>query len=290
MRGTLFVVATPIGNLEDVTHRAIRVLGTADVIAAEDTRRTATLLDRYDIHTPTTSFHEHNEHQRLPALLARLAGGGKVALVSDAGTPGISDPGFRLIRAAVEQEARIEVIPGPSAVLAALVASGFPTSSFSFLGFPPVRSLARRTWLKQLAAEPRTTVFFEAPHRIRRTLEELREQIVDRPVAIARELTKVHEEVLRGSVPDVLDRLSHPRGEITVVVAPAPEPAVIPDAVPSDLQLWTEFCQLTEGERLNRRDAVGGLARTHRLSARTVYSSIERAKKEQRPAPRPTES
>jgi 16S rRNA (cytidine1402-2'-O)-methyltransferase len=278
MRGTLFVVATPIGNLEDVTYRAIRVLGAADIIAAEDTRRTATLLDRYDIRRPTTSFHEHNEHERLPALLARLAGGEQVALVSDAGTPGISDPGFRLIRAAIEQNARIEVVPGASAVLAALVGSGFPTSSFTFLGFPPVRSQARKTWLRQLAVELRTMVFFEAPHRIRRTLEELQPHIGDRPVTVARELTKLHEEILRGPIPDVLARLSRPRGEITVVVAPPPEPRVSPNAVPSDLQLWTEFCQMTKSGSLDRRAAIGALAKTHHLSARMVYSAIERAK------------
>jgi 16S rRNA (cytidine1402-2'-O)-methyltransferase len=226
MFGTLYVVSTPIGNLEDVTLRALRVLKQADLIAAEDTRHTARLLHRYEIGTATTSFHEHNERQKLPALVARLKGGSSIALVSDAGTPGIRDPGYRLVRAAIDEQIPVEVIPGPSAVLTALVASGLPMDTFTFLGFPPAKAKARAEWLARMAGEPRTVVFFEAPHRIRETLGELACVAGDREVALARELTKVHEEVLRGTAASLLARLPEPRGEITVLVAPpSPEAA-----------------------------------------------------------------
>jgi len=279
MPGTLFVVATPIGNLEDISFRAVRALREADLIAAEDTRRTATLLGRHDIRTPTTSFHEHNERSKLPALLAQIAAGRTVAVVSDAGTPGISDPGFRLVRGAVEAGARVEVIPGPTAAITALVASGFPTNSFTFLGFPPARGEARRVWLAALAREPRTTIFFEAPHRVRATLEALSALAGNRQVAVARELTKLHEQVLRGTILDVLLQLEAPRGEFTVVVAPPDEADETAVAPPDDEGIWTEFCQLTEFSVLSRRAAIGAIARKHGLPPKTVYAAVERVKK-----------
>ena len=277
MPGTLFVVATPIGNLEDMTYRAVRILRESALIAAEDTRRTATLLARYDIRTPTTSFHEHNEHRKTPAIVARLAAGEAVALVSDAGTPGVSDPGFRLIRAAIEAGIRVEAIPGPSAALAALVVSGFPAGSFAFLGFPPARGTDRRAWMAALVQEPRTAVFFEAPHRIRATLADLQLQLGDRLLVVARELTKIHEEVIRGTASQLLGHLTEPRGEITVVVAP---PAAPPrQAVPlSDSDILNMFRQVVDKEKLNRRAAVGAIAQTTGLSSKAVYSAIERAK------------
>jgi len=284
MPGTLFVVATPIGNLEDLTFRAVRALREAGLIAAEDTRRTATLLARHDIRTPTTSFHEHNERQKIPMLLDKLGTGQQIALVSDAGTPGVSDPGFRLVRAAVEAGIAIEVVPGPSAVIAALVASGFPTSSFTFLGFPPVRGQDRRAWMTALAREPRTCVFFEAPHRIRATLEALQPQLGERQIAIARELTKIHEEVVRGTASQLLGRLTNPRGEITVVVAPPveaiPEPQVL-----SDGEILEMFYQTADSKELNRRGAVGAIARRTGLSPKAVYDAIERAKEDRRTSP-----
>ena len=279
MPGTLFVVATPIGNLEDVTLRAIRVLREVDLIAAEDTRRTATLLARHDIRTPTTSFHEHNERQKLPLLLSQLASGKTLAVVSDAGTPGISDPGFRLVRAALESGAQIDVIPGPSAVVTALVASGFPTSSFTFLGFPPARGEARRAWLAALAAEPRTCVFFEAPHRIQATLEAILAHAGDRPVAVARELTKLHQETLRGPVSAVLDRLGTPRGEFTVVVSPPLELEARERVAPDDREIWAAFGQMTADPATTRRKAVGAIARKFGVSPNSVYQAIERVKK-----------
>ena len=277
MFGTLYVVSTPIGNLEDVTLRALRVLKQADLIAAEDTRHTARLLHRYEIGTATTSFHEHNEHQKLPALVARLKGGASIALVSDAGTPGIRDPGYRLVRAAIDEQIPVEVVPGPSAVLAALVASGLPMDTFTFLGFPPVKAKARAEWLSRMAGEPRTVVFFEAPHRIRETLEELARAAGDREVALARELTKVHEEVLRGTAASLLARLPEPRGEITVLVAP-PSPEAAPATVPTDEAISRAFAELTTTSGTGRRGAISALARRYGIPSKEVYAAIERQK------------
>ena len=223
--GTLYVVATPIGNLEDVTYRAIRVLGSVDLIAAEDTRHVAKLLARYDVATPRTSLHEHNEARKTDRLLARLERGETIGLVSDAGTPLVSDPGARLVRAARDRGLRVEALPGPSAVLAALVSSGLAGASFTFAGFPPFRSHARTRWFAALAREPRPFVFFEAPHRIDASLRDLHAAAGDRTIAVCRELTKIHEESLVGPVADVRSRLTKPRGEFTVVVEAAPDAA-----------------------------------------------------------------
>ncbi len=218
MPGTLFVVASPIGNLEDISARALRVLREVRLIAAEDTRRTARLLARYAINTPTTSFHQHNESSKLATLLKRLQQGEDLALVSDAGTPTISDPGQHLVRAAIEAGVRVEPIPGPSAVLAALAASGIDAATFLFLGFPPIRSKDRKQWFEDLKGAGRPVVFFEAPHRIRSTLAYLQRVVGDCHVSIARELTKTHEEFVRGPISSVLKQLIAPLGEFTVVV------------------------------------------------------------------------
>ncbi len=277
MSGTLYVVSTPIGNLEDVTLRALRVLREADLIAAEDTRRTARLLERYEIRTATTSLHEHNERRKLPALVARLRAGDTIALVSDAGTPGVRDPGYRLVRAALDQQIRVEVVPGPSAVLTALVASGLPMDTFTFLGFPPAKRKARAAWLAQVAAEPRTVVFFEAPHRIRGTLEDLARLAGGREIAIARELTKVHEEVLHGTASSLLARLPEPRGEITVLVGPpSAEAAAVPR--PTDQSIGRAFTEMVSGSGTSRRAAVSALARRYGLPSKEIYAAIERQK------------
>ena len=278
MPGTLFVVATPIGNLEDMTHRAVRVLAEAGVIAAEDTRRTAILLRRYGISTPTTSFHEHNEREKLPRLIDRLHSGESVAIVSDAGTPGLSDPGYRLVRAALDRQIRVEAIPGPSAILSSLVVSGLPTHRFVFEGFAPPRAEARRAWLQTLAREARTSVFFEAPHRVRATLAAALEIIGDREVAVVRELTKIHEEILRGPISSVLDRLSAPRGEITIVLAPWSGEDV-PERQPTDRDIFEAFGQMTESAGLGRRQILAALAGRLRMPVNAVYAAIERAKK-----------
>ncbi|HWP98997.1 MAG TPA: 16S rRNA (cytidine(1402)-2'-O)-methyltransferase [Vicinamibacterales bacterium] len=287
MAGTLFVVSTPIGNLEDITLRALRVLREASVVAAEDTRRTAQLLHHYGIRTPTMSLHEHNERARVPLLLRRLEAGEDVALVSDAGTPAIADPGARLIRAALERGLPVVVVPGPSAVLAALVASGHAGEPFVFAGFPPARARERAAWLRALAGERRTLVLFEAPHRVRHTLELIRQELGDRPICIARELTKLHEEVLRGSVSEILARLpERPIGEFTLVL-PAPGegstagPEATEDARPSDAELVLAFDQLS-ANGASRRSRAAQVARRYGLTVNEVYAALERAKNARR--------
>jgi 16S rRNA (cytidine1402-2'-O)-methyltransferase len=265
MPGTLFVVATPIGNLEDITLRALRVLREVAVIAAEDTRRTANLLARHGITTPTTSLHEHNEARKTPAIIARLQQGENVALVSDAGTPVVSDPGAQVIRAAIDAGIRVEPIPGPSAILAALIASGLPTEGFAFLGFPPTRSKDRKQWFTKLKRCGGTLVFFEAPHRIVATLGQVRDTLGDVKVVVARELTKMHEELVRGPISEVLQRLSAPRGEFTVVVEIGEKTEIVaPQQVASDT---------------SRRQALAALAAEHGLTANQLYQAVENAKK-----------
>ncbi len=277
MFGTLYVVCTPIGNLEDVTLRALRVLREAALIAAEDTRHTAKLLQRYEIRTPTTSFHEHNERRKLPLLVAQLKAGASVALVSDAGTPGVRDPGYRLVRRAIDEQIRVEVIPGASAVLTALVASGLPTDSFTFLGFPPPRPAARHEWLRSLASERRTVVFFEAPHRLRATLEALAPILGDRQVVVARELTKLHEEILRGTASWLLGRLTEPRGEFTLVVAPPLTPPAS-QSPPSDECISRAFVGMLTESQTTRRAAISALAGRFGMASKDIYAAIERQK------------
>ncbi len=218
--GTLYVVATPIGNLEDVSLRALRVLREAALVAAEDTRRTRKLLSHHGIPARLVSLREHNERMRAPVLVRRLLGGESIALVSDAGTPGLSDPGAALVRAAADAGVRVVPVPGPSAVLAALVASGLPTEPVTFAGFLPARSAERRRALDALRNLPHTLVFFEAPHRLRETLGDLLAVLGDRRIAVARELTKVHEEVYRATLTEAVRHFSAhpPRGEFTLVI------------------------------------------------------------------------
>jgi 16S rRNA (cytidine1402-2'-O)-methyltransferase len=275
---TLFLVSTPIGNLEDITLRALRVLREVSLVAAEDTRRTAKLLSHFDIHTPTTSFYEQVEHEKTPRLLARLAAGESIALVSDAGTPGVSDPGYRLAKAAIAAGVRVEAIPGASSVLAALVPSGLPTDGFSFVGFPPPKMQARDRWLAGLASRRDTLILFEAPHRVRETLEAVLRVLGDRPIVLARELTKIHEEFIRGTVSSVLDKLTEPRGEFTVVLGGAPEEARVADPMPSGGALLEAFCQLTEHDGMSRRDALNALSARYGVGSKEVYRAIEDAK------------
>ena len=218
--GTLFLVATPIGNLEDITQRALRVLREVALVAAEDTRRTRRLLERYGIEARVVSLFEHNERARVPGLLAKLRAGDSVAVVTDAGSPGVADPGYPLVRAAVEAGVRVESVPGPSAVLAALQVSGLPTDAFTFVGFLPVRSGPRRRRLEELSERRETVVAFESPHRVRETLADLEVVWGDRPIALARELTKTFEEVLRGSARELRSALTPEkrRGEMVLVL------------------------------------------------------------------------
>jgi 16S rRNA (cytidine1402-2'-O)-methyltransferase len=221
--GTLYVVATPIGNLEDLSFRALRVLREVSLIAAEDTRATKRLLERHDIATRVTSYFEHNKLAKLDYVLAAVAEG-DVALVSEAGMPGISDPGYELVVAAVERGLTVVPVPGPSAALAALAVSGLPTDQFTFLGFLPRRGAERRRMLAEVAAEPRTLVAYEAPHRLLETLDDIAAVLGNRRLAVARELTKVHEEIVRGTVADIQAHFAAhpPRGEFTLVIAGRP--------------------------------------------------------------------
>jgi 16S rRNA (cytidine1402-2'-O)-methyltransferase len=217
---TLYLVATPIGNLEDISMRAVRILQQVRLIAAEDTRQTAKLLQRYDIHTPSLSYHEHNKLVRLEQVLETL-NEGDVALVSDAGTPGLNDPGYELIRTAIAAGHMVSSIPGPCAPIAALVASGLPTDSFLYLGYLPRKGSDRQRLLHQVASYPFTLIFLEVPHRLMTALDDMKKELGDRQIAVGRELTKLHEEILRGSMSQVIDHftVTPPRGEFTLVVA-----------------------------------------------------------------------
>jgi 16S rRNA (cytidine1402-2'-O)-methyltransferase len=214
---TLYVVATPIGNLEDVTLRAIRILREVGLIAAEDTRRTKQLLSAHQIKTPLTSYHEHNKRAKLPYLL-RALDHGDLALVSEAGMPGINDPGYDLVLAAIDHEIKVVPVPGPSAILAALAVSGFTTEQFIHLGFLPRTKSARKKLLESIADEPRTIVAFETPHRLRSVLEDMGEVLGERRLTVCREMTKLHEEIFRGTVSQAIEHFAKPRGEFTLVI------------------------------------------------------------------------
>ena len=218
-KGTLFIVATPIGNLEDMTFRGLRILKDCSLIAAEDTRHTRKLLNHYDISTPTISYFEHNRFTRIPKIIDQLNLGNDIALVTDAGTPGISDPAYKLIRAAIESHCKVEAIPGASASITALVASGLPTDRFVFEGFLPHKK-GRKVKLEHLSSINGTLIFYESPNRLVRTLKDILEYIGDRPIAIGRELSKKFEEIMRGRVSDILSHYNtnKPKGEFVIVI------------------------------------------------------------------------
>jgi 16S rRNA (cytidine1402-2'-O)-methyltransferase len=280
MAGTLFVVATPIGNLEDISARALRVLREVALIAAEDTRHTGHLLQRFGLTTRTTSFHEHSEKGKAAELVKRLRDGESIALVSDAGTPTVSDPGAHLIRLAREAGVRVEPVPGPSAVTAALSASGFAADSFVFLGFPPTKGKDRRAWFQKIEDASRlvsVAIFYEAPHRIESTLRDVRERFGNVMTCIARELTKAHEQLQTGPL-DELD-LSERRGEFTVLLYFSQTPAVMAADEVTPATVATEFGEITKTAGLTRRQAIASLSRKYGLSARTVYAMVEERKK-----------
>jgi len=279
MSGTLYVVATPIGNLEDITLRALRVLREVDLIAVEDTRRTARLLSHHGISTRTISFHAHNTRSRVPQLITRLQNGSSIAVVSDAGTPGLSDPGLELVQAAITNRIPVDPVPGASAPLTALVASAFPMVPFTVFGFPPNRSHARMIWLETVSATEHAFSFFEAPHRIKATLTESAQILVIRQIVVAREITKVHQEFIRGTPSEVLERLVEPRGEFTVIVGPLLKLHSANRLSASDDAVAQEFWRLTESCGASRREAVRSVAQSSGRSSKDVYSAIERAKK-----------
>lgn len=275
MAGTVYLVSTPIGNLEDITQRALRVLGEVDLIACEDTRHTQKLLNHYGIKTKTISYHEHNERERAAELLGRVRAGASVAVVSDAGTPGINDPGFRLVSLAGENGVQVVPIPGPSALVAALVASGLPTDEFFFGGFLPPRSNARRVRLEELRDIPATLIFYEAPHRIAGTLKDAREILGERVAVVARELTKLHEEFARGRLSELVERFSSPeaaRGEMVLVV----DRAVIPTDAAEESAIGAVAAMVAnlENDGLDRRTALKKTARSLGLSRAEAYRRL----------------
>jgi 16S rRNA (cytidine1402-2'-O)-methyltransferase len=277
MSGTLFVVATPIGNLEDITFRALRVLREVDVIAAEDTRRTAKLLTHYGISTPAVSFHQHNTRSRLPHLIRRLERNERIALVTDAGTPGVSDPGVELVDACLQRGIPVDPVPGPSASLAAATASGFPMDPLTIFGFVPTKAKDRKAWLSQIKGIRHTFTFFEAPHRIRQTLSELGLQLGKRQIVVAREISKVHQQFLRADAASMLGRITESRGEFTIVVGPGDESVARIDMA-TDLDIFDEFSHMPQSYAGSRRQVVAELARKHGRSPREVYAIIERLK------------
>jgi 16S rRNA (cytidine1402-2'-O)-methyltransferase len=277
MSGSLFVVATPIGNLEDITLRALRVLREVDLIAAEDTRRTAKLLAHFAIATKTTSFHAHNARSRLPVLLDRLRTGASVALVTDAGTPGVSDPGVELVAACVREGIRIDPIPGASAPVAAAVASGFPIEPLTILGFAPSKQSARRQWFTSVAAIRHTVTYFESPHRIQASLADAASLLGDRPIVVAREVTKAHQEFVRGSAQSLVQAFDAPLGEFTIVVGPAQAAENTGDRA-SDAELADYFGLMANIDGVSRRQAIASVAKRFGVPSRRVYTAVENSK------------
>jgi 16S rRNA (cytidine1402-2'-O)-methyltransferase len=267
MSGVLYIVPTPIGNLEDITLRALRVLKEVDLIAAEDTRHTQHLLRHFGIKTALTSYHEHNEKEKADKLAQRILNGANVALVSDAGTPAIADPGFRLVEAAIKAGVTIVPLPGASAVITALSASGLPTDRFVFLGFLPAKKSARAAKLSELREEGATLVLYEAPHRLLDTLDDLRRTLGDRQIAVGREVSKLHEQFLRGTISKVLNELAsgEVKGEITLMVHGASERATV-----SLLELNAEIDHLTSGGA-GVKEIAELLSKRYRLPKREIY-------------------
>jgi 16S rRNA (cytidine1402-2'-O)-methyltransferase len=275
---SLYLVATPIGNMEDITLRALRVLKEVDLIACEDTRQTQKLLGHYGIQTRTVSYHEHNEMTKAAELIVDLESGAKIALVTDAGMPGISDPGFRLIALAIRHHVPVVPIPGASAFLAALVASGLPTDSFRFSGFLPAKSGQRRKLLESVRESPRTQVFYEAPHRLLETLAEVVEVLgSDRHVVVAREVTKLHEEFLRGRAQEVLDQLKargEVKGEITLLIAKAE--SLEPKA--GSVTVAQRVKQIMSEDKVDEKSALKKLAKERGIGKSEAYRELQRTK------------
>lgn len=271
MTGTLYIVATPIGNLEDITLRALRVLKEADLIACEDTRHTRKLLAHYQISKPSVSYHEHNEHERAAELIDKLEAGMNIALVSDAGTPLISDPGFQIVTKAIERHMPVVPIPGPSALVTALSAAGLPTGEFAFVGFLPSRGAARRARLEELADVRSTLIFYEAPHRVKDTIEDAREAFGDRECVVARELTKLHEEFVRGRLSEIAIPDGSARGEIVLLIGPVREGSGTQTEDKARRSIVEEVEQLMDAEGLDQKSALKRVARERGIGKSEAY-------------------
>ncbi len=273
MTGTLYLVATPIGNLEDITLRALRVLREVDLIACEDTRRTKKLLTHFNISKPTVSYHEHNERARAVELAAKLEAGAQIALVTDAGTPLLSDPGHRIVEEAIKRGISVMPVPGPSAVVAALAASGLPTSEFLFAGFLPSKQTARRARLSEFASARSTLVFYEAPHRIEATLRDALDAMGDRQSVIARELTKIHEEFLRGSLSELIEEIARRviRGEIVLLISPIGDDTCSASSQRAEHSSIAEDVERLIAEGLDRKSALKRAARLRGITKSKAY-------------------
>ena len=267
--GTLYIVSTPIGNLEDITLRALNILRDVQIIAAEDTRHTQKILQRYNISTAQTSYHDHNKEEKAEILISRLKEGRDIALVSDAGTPGISDPGYYLINRAIEEGIKVTPVPGPTASIAALSISGLPTDAFVFEGFLPAKKTARQKKLRELSTERRTLILFEAPHRLASTLRDIAEVLGDRKIVLTRELTKVFEEVIRGRVSEVIAKIEGRslKGEMTLLLEGA-QKEVAAGEVP-DLHEYLKM--LIEEKGLSLKDAVSKASKDLDIPRKRVY-------------------
>ena len=275
--GMLYVVATPIGNLEDITYRAVRILKEADLIACEDTRQTRKLLDHYGIEKPLVSYHEHNESARAQELVAKLSAGTTIAQVSDAGMPGVSDPGYRIVKLALEHGILVVPVPGPSAVIAALAASGLATDAFEFRGFLPAKAGQRRTALEELIPPQNTIIFYEAPHRIRESLEDIVRILgPERPVVIARELTKIHEEFIRGTEQEVLEAVQgrELKGETTLLIGKGESRA----SLAGKQNLGERLDQIMREQKLDEKAALKILAKQTGQSKSALYRELQRQK------------
>jgi 16S rRNA (cytidine1402-2'-O)-methyltransferase len=277
--GCLYLVGTPIGNLEDITLRALRILKEVDLIACEDTRHTQKLLSHYNISKTLVSYHEHNEMTRSPELLIKLEDGATIALVSDAGMPLVSDPGYRLVTLCVRHKIPVVPVPGPSAMLAALAGSGLPSDEFLFVGFLPQRSGERRRMLERLRIEERTIILYEAPHRIAESIADAREILGDRPACIAREVTKLHEEFLRGKLSQLEESLAErpARGEITLVVGP-PEASAVSGQMDTSQTLSDRVEELIRQAKLDRKEALKLAAKERGITRRAAYDQLVESK------------
>lgn len=273
----LYLVATPIGNLEDITLRALRVLKHVSLIACEDTRHTQKLLNHYGIQTSTTSYHEHNEAERAAELVEQLTKGARLALVTDAGTPSISDPGFRVVKAAIERGIPVIPVPGPAAVVAALGASGLPSDSFCFRAFLPAKRGARRRELEAILRSTSTEIFYEAPHRLKEALAEIVNILGrSRPIVIAREMTKIHEEFLRGdagSILEMIDNREIAKGEVTLLIGPAGG-----ENQPSTTSVANRVQELTRDQKLDQKAALKIVAKERGISKSEAYRELQQGR------------
>lgn len=287
MSGTLYLIATPIGNLEDITLRALRVLKEVDLIACEDTRHTRKLLSSHNISKPMISYHEHNERERASELADKLEAGASIALVSDAGTPLVSDPGFHLVKEAIERSIAVVPLPGPSAITTALAASGLPTSEFTFAGFLPSRRGARRARLREFAETRSTLIFYEAPHRIKDSLQDALDVLGDRATVIARELTKLHEDFIRGNLSDLVagsEQITL-KGEMVLLIAPAVDNNQIRPVLESisasqqpaphlPVSILKEVQQVMRDEGLDQKGALKRVARSRGITRSEAYRAV----------------